>query len=665
MAHTPKLSFVDWSLINIWCCGQFFTPSEISRHTEQVHCEQDNDLPDLVNTHKNLKETEGMISVSTKSENNNQILKANQEEQSPKRTKNDEVVKSLTETKTDKNSGASRDETETQVIATKDNVKAPAGSFVWTSWETDEEMLPYGWTKRSYANAKNVKVFQYRENGKKHRKIFQSKKEVFVFMKKSKTYSLDDALKFLSFAKKMEDRNDASSLLKDPIPYADEIRYKCNECGSDNLKKVNLYYHVQSNHLDLHSDDQVTFDAQVPEFDEINAQTGAKEATRKEIKDKDDLEEEPELVAKKLKSCEICEFPFINLVCQENAAVHFYSEHLEEMDEMWKDFIGTDKGKQNCGLCGHAQEYKDKSEIKLHIFNDHSDEFVKKVSSTGYFSSSMLQLLRIKLPAELVNSLQEKVLDEDIEDHSDDGLENASSCNNNQQTDFEESKTTEDWVVDPTLPEGWKRRPLIDHSNQKKGDSIMVVTKYQYMSPDQLLFDSRKEVYAHIPSQEQILQLSEDYSQEDDLQDEIDEDKQSEYDSQFSNLEQDDGLKSFGDDTLTSQKTKKSINMKFQNTRDNFSSTKNCSVELSNVDVRKYLINSKVEVRSKNHSAISVPNYVDLDLLESSVEVTPEINTNSQINDNDVNWTPLVSELSKDDAVKLVTAPGNKGKIEI
>jgi len=169
--------------------------------------------------------------------------------------------------------------------------------------------------------------------------------------------------------------------------------------------------------------------------------------------------------------------------------------------------------------------------------------------------------------------------------------------------------------------------------------------------------------------------------------------------------------------------------MKFRITQDNSSSIGNCSVEVSKVDKRKHLINSKLEVRLKNHSlpvmpcsvnlskaevtqylinrklefwlhrikfskekakggstfgknfnisistrnrkrnsktdksetpdcnasdmftAIHVPNYVDQLglLLDSSVEVTPEISSNSHITDNDV--IPLVSELSKDETI--------------
>jgi len=70
MANTSKLVDVDWNLINIWCCNQFFTSSEISKHTEKVHCEQKRSNltekihfeqeHDLANLDSNLNETEKM-----------------------------------------------------------------------------------------------------------------------------------------------------------------------------------------------------------------------------------------------------------------------------------------------------------------------------------------------------------------------------------------------------------------------------------------------------------------------------------------------------------------------------------------------------------------------------------------------------------------------------
>ena len=85
-----------------------------------------------------------------------------------------------------------------------------------------------------------------------------------------------------------------------------------------------------------------------------------------------------------------------------------------------------------------------------------------------------------------------------------------------------ETITNHDWVVDTTLPEGWKRRPLIEHSNQRKRGS-MVVTKYQYLSPEQVIFNSRKEImaymdsYTSISNQDQIHKLFLEYEQENNL----------------------------------------------------------------------------------------------------------------------------------------------------
>merc|ERR1719319_1225098 len=70
-----------------------------------------------------------------------------------------------------------------------------ASNYVCSNWESDSEMLPEGWRKRSFLNAKDVKVYQYL--GLSHQ-LFQSTKEVFRFMRQSNTCSLDDALKFLS-----------------------------------------------------------------------------------------------------------------------------------------------------------------------------------------------------------------------------------------------------------------------------------------------------------------------------------------------------------------------------------------------------------------------------------------------------------------------------------
>merc|ERR1719319_1880735 len=95
-----------------------------------------------------------------------------------------------------------------------------------------------------------------------------------------------------------------------------------------------------------------------------------------------------------------------------------------------------------------------------------------------------------------------------------------------EDIEFVESITNQDWIADPTLPEGWKRRPLIEKYNQRKRDGSMVVTKYQYLSPDELVFDSRKaildymDIYTHIPNQDQIRHLSENYEQEGGFEDE-------------------------------------------------------------------------------------------------------------------------------------------------
>ena len=85
-----------------------------------------------------------------------------------------------------------------------------------------------------------------------------------------------------------------------------------------------------------------------------------------------------------------------------------------------------------------------------------------------------------------------------------------------------ETITNHDWVVDTTLPEGWKRRPLIEHSNKRKRGST-VVTKYQYLSPEQVIFNSRKEImaymdsYTSISNQDQIHKLFLEYEQENNL----------------------------------------------------------------------------------------------------------------------------------------------------
>merc|ERR1719319_329144 len=92
---------------------------------------------------------------------------------------------------------------------------------------------------------------------------------------------------------------------------------------------------------------------------------------------------------------------------------------------------------------------------------------------------------------------EEEDLRKNIGTDEDDGIEHI------------ETVTNHDWVVDTTLPEGWKRRPLIEHYNQRKRGS-MVVTKYQYLSPEQVIFNSRKEImaymdsYTSIPNQDQI-----------------------------------------------------------------------------------------------------------------------------------------------------------------
>jgi len=104
-------------------------------------------------------------------------------------------------TKTNKTKALAKTD-KSKTLATAEIIKTPTGRFLCTTWETANEMLPEGWIKRSYVNAKDVRIFQYSNSTKKPGKVFQSKKEVFSFMKNSETYSLDDALRFLAFIKK-------------------------------------------------------------------------------------------------------------------------------------------------------------------------------------------------------------------------------------------------------------------------------------------------------------------------------------------------------------------------------------------------------------------------------------------------------------------------------
>ena len=110
---------VDWSSINLWCCNQFFSPSEISKHTKKVHCEEVNDL---VKIDINLKDTERINS----SEINNKI-ESNETfpcDMSPKSFKRSDISNTLKDTEK-MNSGDIQREINKPIIETNKTAKYP------------------------------------------------------------------------------------------------------------------------------------------------------------------------------------------------------------------------------------------------------------------------------------------------------------------------------------------------------------------------------------------------------------------------------------------------------------------------------------------------------------------------------------------------------------
>merc|ERR1719482_1726864 len=53
--------------------------------------------------------------------------------------------------------------------------------------------------------------------------------------------------------------------------------------------------------------------------------------------------------------------------------------------------------------------------------------------------------------------------------------------------------TEQKWIIDETLPEGWKMS-FIESDNQRKDDMNKALTKYQFLSPEGLIFNSREQV---------------------------------------------------------------------------------------------------------------------------------------------------------------------------